>query len=99
MAATQAMLALLLKAPSASIVSVSSGLGSLAIHHGPMSLPRCSRSLRGSPLDCIKTATRKQAVRQPDDAGIAEENVGMVEIGIDRLCRTCNRGGIPEIDL
>ena len=42
---------------------------------------------------------RRQAVPQPDDAGIAEENVEMAEIGIDRLCRTCNRGGIPEIDL
>ena len=98
MAVTQAMLALLFKAPSASVVNVSSGLGSLAIHHGPMSLPRCPGSLRGSQLDCIKT-TRRQAVPQPDDAGIAEENVGMAEIGIDRLRRTSNRGGIPELDL
>lgn len=63
-----------------------------------MSLPRCPGSLRGSPLDCIKTS-RRQAVPQPDDAGIAEENVGMAEIGIDRLRRTSNRGGIPELDL
>jgi hypothetical protein len=55
---------------------------SVAIHHGPMSLPRCPGSLRGSPLDCIKTATRRQAVPQPDNAGMAEENVEVAEIGI-----------------
>jgi hypothetical protein len=45
--------------------------------------------------DCYPTAGGPQ----PDDASIAEQNVEMAEIGIDRLCRTCNRGEIPEIDL
>jgi hypothetical protein len=101
MAVTQAMLALLLKAPSASIVNVSSGLGSLT-KSGDPSWTHVAATL---PRKFTRKPARlhqdypKAAVPQPDDAGIAEENVGMAEIGIDSLRRTSNRGGIPELDL
>jgi hypothetical protein len=101
MAVTQAMLALLLKAPSEDTVNVSSGLGSLTKSANPSWTRRC-HAAQEVYAEARSIASRLlpegRPSRGPDDAGI-EENVEMAEIGIDNLRHTSNRGGIPELDL
>jgi hypothetical protein len=50
------------------------------------------------PLYCIETATRRQAVTLPDNAGVIDQDVEMAEAGIDVLRGGGDGSGIVKVD-
>ena len=49
-------------------------------------------------LYCIETATRRQTVTLPDDAGVVDGDVEMAKVGIDILGGGGDGGGIIKVD-